>query len=169
MTDLWQDHSEAYLWTLHNNCTSHLSTEMRLIIWILLEVNFQKLPLNHSFSKNTLDCVQKRYEWLSFSSGWIPWILNPWRIHGIQKVLKLTIYKAKLSQKIKGTRGSQGLQGIRRIQGFLAFFQQCWFSWIPQGFRIRGIQGLLKECKKSLDSSDSLESLISLDSFGSLT
>ena len=59
------------------------------------------------------------------SSGWIPWILNPWGIHEIQKVLKMTIYKAKLSQITQGIQENQGLHEIPRSQGFIAFFQQC--------------------------------------------
>jgi hypothetical protein len=101
--------------------------------------------------------------------GWIPWILNPWRIHEIQKTLKLTIYKAKLSQRIKEIQGSQGLRRIQRIQRFIAFSQQCLNPTNSESLRNPRKSALLKESKKSLDSSDSLKSLTSLNFFDSLT
>ncbi len=90
---------------------------------------------------------------------------NPWN----QKTLKLTIYKAKLSQRIKGIQGSQGLQRIRRIQRFIAFSQQCLNPTNSESLRNPRKSVLLKESKKSLDSSDSLKSLTSMNFFDSLT
>ena len=73
------------------------------------------------------------------------------------------VTESKEYKEVKDSKESE------EFKDSLDSFSSALFPWIPQGFRIRKIQALLKESNEFLNSSDSLKYLTSLYSLDSVT